>query len=380
MQEAYAQAPGGQRLVQYFDKSRMEINNPAANAVTNGLLSKELITGEMQMGDATFETRAAAWIPVAGDPDDTDGPLYATFREFLSAPPASIGATITDTINRAGTRGTDAGLARYGVTIAYLVPETKHTIATPFWDFLQMSGLVQTATGLETEKLFEPTFFATGLPITEAYWAKVKVGGQTKDVLVQAFERRVLTYTPANPAGYLVEMGNVGRHYYGWRYEGLGKAPGPPPVKSAKEIVLDVTDLPAGYQVTADEPLNDGRGHYRVLVNSNMVNSGFVVLHTRAFTTPSPAVAAGVYEAWLNDMSKRKGSSTEAIAGVGEQAFLNAYEEKVENAKVRTTTIVFRRGPVVALLQGAALPQLSDPGPLIEWTKIMDGRAARYTP
>jgi hypothetical protein len=36
------------------------------------------------------------------------------------------------------------------------------------------------------------------------------VGGVTKPVLVQLFERRVLTYTPGNPAGFEVEMGNVG--------------------------------------------------------------------------------------------------------------------------------------------------------------------------
>ena len=44
------------------------------------------------------------------------------------------------------------------------------------------------------------------------------VGGQQQDVLVQAFERRVLTYTPANPDAFKVEMGNIGRHYFQWRY------------------------------------------------------------------------------------------------------------------------------------------------------------------
>ena len=66
--------------------------------------------------------------------------------------------------------------------------------------------------------LFEPTFFATGFPITEAYWTEVRVGGETRDVLLQCFERRCLTYTPDNPDGWQVEMGNVGRHYHAWRY------------------------------------------------------------------------------------------------------------------------------------------------------------------
>ena len=31
-------------------------------------------------------------------------------------------------------------------------------------------------------------------------------------------QKSVLTYSPDNPSGWQVEMGNVGRHYYLWRY------------------------------------------------------------------------------------------------------------------------------------------------------------------
>src|SRR3954467_14302243 len=53
--EDYAQGTRGKRLVQYFDKSRMEINNPGGDPaspwyVTNGLLTVELISGRMQTG------------------------------------------------------------------------------------------------------------------------------------------------------------------------------------------------------------------------------------------------------------------------------------------------------------------------------------------
>ncbi len=41
------------------------------------------------------------------------------------------------------------------------------------------------------------------------------------DVLMQCFQRRCLTYTPGNAEGWQVEAGNVGRHYYEWRYEML---------------------------------------------------------------------------------------------------------------------------------------------------------------
>ena len=53
--------------------------------------------------------------------------------------------------------------------------------------------------------LFEAPFYATGYPITEAYWAEVKVGGTYRDVLMQCFERRCLTYTPSNSDGWKVE-------------------------------------------------------------------------------------------------------------------------------------------------------------------------------
>src|SRR5437763_12539389 len=48
--EPYDNSPGGQREVRYYDKSRMEINNPAGDPnniyyVTNGLLTVELVTG-----------------------------------------------------------------------------------------------------------------------------------------------------------------------------------------------------------------------------------------------------------------------------------------------------------------------------------------------
>jgi hypothetical protein len=59
---------------------------------------------------------------------------------------------------------------------------------------------------------------SVGLPLTEPYWIRTNVAGVPNWVLVQAFERRVLTYTPDNPAGWQVEMGNVGRAYYTWRY------------------------------------------------------------------------------------------------------------------------------------------------------------------
>jgi hypothetical protein len=117
--------------------------------------------------------------------------------------------------------GDNLTLANYNVVGGYYIPDTKHTIAKPFWDFLNNGQQKIYQDGiLAVGTLFNPWYEAPGLPITEAYWARVKVGGQVKDVLIQAFERRVLTYTPSNPPAYQVEWGNIGQHYYKWRYGG----------------------------------------------------------------------------------------------------------------------------------------------------------------
>ncbi len=127
LREPYAEAPGGSRLVQYFDKTRMEITDPASDRtspwyVTNGLLAKELVTGQLQLGDATFEPHPPAQVNVAGDPDDPDAPTYASFSGLLAAPPLAPGQLVTQTVDRTGQVGQEPSLGQYGVTAAILVP------------------------------------------------------------------------------------------------------------------------------------------------------------------------------------------------------------------------------------------------------------------
>jgi hypothetical protein len=92
------------------------------------------------------------------------------------------------------------------------------------------TGVVYEDGEVVTDLLFQDPFYATGYPVTEAYWTRALVGGTETDVLVQAFERRVLTYTPSNPEGWQVESGNVGRHYYEWFHgedDGVTETPTP---------------------------------------------------------------------------------------------------------------------------------------------------------
>jgi hypothetical protein len=266
MTERYAQSPTGTRLVQYFDKSRMEITNPTADPsspsyVTNGLLVIELMTGRIQIGsDPTqFEQRDPAAIDAVGDRDDPNAPTYATLAKLRDLPARAVGDPVAETVDRSGAVG--AG-GPDGVAVAVQVPETRHAVASVFWAFMNSAGPVgDGAGGTMNGPLFSTPFYATGFPVTEAYWTTVRVAGAPRQVLIQAFERRVLTYTPGNPTGYEVEAGNVGAHYYQWRYQSRPIATVDPaipvnPIQPSTALMgrynLVSGDLPSGFRLQLD--------------------------------------------------------------------------------------------------------------------------------
>lgn len=231
--EEYEEAQHDVRLVYYYDKSRMEMTDPLHNRdeawyISNGLLVNEMISGELQTGDERFETRQPSTVNVAGDSDDTLGPTYTSFTNVLDAEPLPEGAVITQTLSRAGQVGADERFAVYDVLADYLEPTTNHRVADVFWTYLNSEGVVAQGGELVTAQLFDPLFYTTGLPVTEAYWSEVTVAEVVRDVLVQCFERRCMTYTPDNDLAWRVEMGNVGLHYYTWRYETGDVDPGAP--------------------------------------------------------------------------------------------------------------------------------------------------------
>jgi hypothetical protein len=224
LQEPYLQSPGGERDVQYYDKSRMEINNPAAVDdglwyVTNGLLVVELMSGMMQVGDFQFEERSPADINIVGDPGYAETPTYADYADLRDDPAFAAGTVIVATVDGDGNVGSKNDLAQWNVTASELAPLTGHRTASVFWEFMNSSGIVYQNGAFVTDDLFLNPYYATGYPITEAYWSQVMLAGSEQWVLTQAFERRVLTYAPNNNPGFQVEAGNVGLHYYQWRYE-----------------------------------------------------------------------------------------------------------------------------------------------------------------
>ncbi len=224
---------GGTRKVQYFDKARMEINNPAGNPndlfyVTTGLLVKELVTGNRQDGDNSFTFVGSSQVQVAGDSNENGAnamaPTYASFRGLgtfsgtENGQSKSEGSPVTNRIDKAGQVGSFTPPEQR--LLKGYDPVTQHNVADVFSDYGNLEGLIWNGQSyVQGAVFFGNALYVLGRPITEPYWVRAVVAGTERDVLVQLFERRVLTYTPANPDAFKVEMGNVGQHYYRWRYE-----------------------------------------------------------------------------------------------------------------------------------------------------------------
>jgi hypothetical protein len=206
-----ASAPSGWCYERLYEKGLMEINDPYARMdtgwyVTPGLLASRLLD-------------AGSTLPVAGDltADSVD---YATLAAAAGSTAIIDGAMVTTRLTSDGGLWQDDRYAEFGVFAGSLVPETNLHIADVFEAFMAQTGLVLDGGALVEALLFDPPLLAIGLPVTDPLWLKVELRGIERDVLVQCFERRCLTYTPSNPAGWEVEMTNIGQHYALWFGDG----------------------------------------------------------------------------------------------------------------------------------------------------------------
>jgi hypothetical protein len=258
MDEAYHEGIEGHRRVQYWDKGRMEISNPNDDPsspwyVSSGLLPLEMISGRIQTGDDSTERRMAAEIPIAGDPDVSTNPEAPTYADFFpvttvfldsrlqpvssdpigpiaadSAAPPRFGDLVSQALTSDAEveERPELAAAYPGTRIVHYDGVLSHNIPEVFWNFLQEVGKVR-INGELRQDLPIDWLYLIGHPASEPYWITTNIDGQPQDLLVQVYERRVLTYNPDNPPGWQVEMGNVGWHYYLWRYE-LTEAPPAP--------------------------------------------------------------------------------------------------------------------------------------------------------
>jgi Tol biopolymer transport system component len=243
--ETFLQAPGGKMTVVYFDKGRMEIVNPSPPQptrylVTAGALAKELVTGQIATGENQVEVREPADVLVAGDNPAADAPTYATFNKLAAGTDAGkaqdrTGQPIDAVLAKDGTITQDAALGGMA-KVGEFFPQTGHNVPEAFMSYFKGQAW--------------DWVYIAGYPISEPYWTHTEVAGQPRNVLVQVFERRTITYDPAEVQQYQVQFGNVGLQYYNWRYV----QPRPParPTPPATDLPTQVVPEPTAQRPPAD--------------------------------------------------------------------------------------------------------------------------------
>lgn len=238
--EPYLESPGGERLVQYVDKARLEITQPDLNPddpwfVSTGLLTRELIGGSVQTGDGAYEPREPSGAAMAGDASNA-WPTYAGFERAIDQLYAdergnhATNALLPGGVTSHSEAETDpnAEIVEY-ITYAGPAGPAGYNIPAAFREFMHASGTVWDGAAYAQADPLMDWLFMLGFPISDPYWVSVQLNGEPVWTLIQAFERRVLTYTPSNPDGWRVEMGNVGRHYMEWRHAAGGPVEPPTP-------------------------------------------------------------------------------------------------------------------------------------------------------
>ncbi len=238
------------RRVQYWDKGRMEqVGGDLADpwAITGGLVGRELLD-------------ARATLPVVGDDDPVRNPLTPTYADLADC------TLLTPVLDRIGAvdvllspDGTPLVLADLASAYTETQPislDTGETYAIPqvFWTLFQT---IEETTGT-------PWLVPIGHALSAPYWTLTAIDGQLREVLIQVYERRVLTYTPQNPPGWRVELGNAGRHASMWRYTDAPHRTRPAAaVPAGQDSAIDPQIGPVGTRFTVnmwgfapDEPVS----------------------------------------------------------------------------------------------------------------------------
>jgi len=219
--EYSAESPNGIRHMVYFDKGRMDILDGSLPAdspwyVTGALLVTQMISGRIPFGPDDGVDRPAPTIAVAGDLDQPAPLTYAALAHVASVDGWSlngggiavgradsrVGQAVTAALAADGSVESDGADDR-GVVVSDYDSVTGHNVADPFAHWASGQGV--------------DALWLVGRPLTEPFWIDTVIGGEPQRILLQAFERRVLTFAPDQPQGWTVESNNAGSHYRLWR-------------------------------------------------------------------------------------------------------------------------------------------------------------------
>lgn len=229
--EFYPESPSRTRTLVYYNKGRLDILDPEGNSASDwyavgGLLVQEMLAGRVQLGDAFFVDRPLSEFPLTGDFGQEQPVTYATLAPFSSAWQGETAEGFASGgERRVADRSGDAVMALLGGD-GRLIPNAMPSSSVRYGSYDETTGHNIADVFVEWNAAQPyPALYLLGHPISEPYWIDTVIEGVPQTILIQAFQRRVLTYTPGNPEGWQVESTNVGDHYRAWR--GLSKITDP---------------------------------------------------------------------------------------------------------------------------------------------------------
>ena len=163
VQESYAESPGGSRQVQYFDKSRMEINNPDGDPQLVPSTSPTACSSSNScpVSSNSATTPSSSMTPpqvnVAGDPDDPPSPTPIS-RRCAPLLPLPNGSAIVQRLDGDGAVSTTRAWPARASPPPSASPSRASTIRwpSPFWAFMNSTGPVWINGQRATERLFDP--------------------------------------------------------------------------------------------------------------------------------------------------------------------------------------------------------------------------------
>jgi hypothetical protein len=174
------------RFAQYFEKGRMEDSLGESND-PNWQFQYGLLVDEMQTSRAP--------LPVGGEVSTVDyAMINARAQEALRIPPPAgfTGGTMTNSDQTVFVPYSQA-----------LRPAPGHNVAQGFWSYMNRQDIFPGG-----------WLHDIGLPMTEPIAAVVTKGAQAnRSIVIQVFQRTILTYDPMNPPDFQIERANVGTDY-----------------------------------------------------------------------------------------------------------------------------------------------------------------------
>lgn len=329
----------GVRLVQYFDKARLEQITPSRR-ITSGLLTVELKTGNLQLGDSTFAQNSPANIGIAGDPGG-GGPTYADLMQLPEKSAQGGGSVNLKWDPSTNTYANITALSDPQTTFVEYLSDPSgrfgQNVPRAFADFLK--------------RIPGGYLLPMGYPIGPAFVANVRLKGvDNVPIVIQPFQRRVLTYTASNREATRVEFGNIGRHYYQWRISLGGNGSTSVPGNTLTPPVF-ITNTPG--PTATETPVSSGTPTATATPNGNATNVAGTA--TQAAINATTAVFQGTATVTANLAT---GTSLTATAAVL-QATADTFSQAATNT-ANTATAFATNGTasaVAAQTQAAANAQ-----------------------